>query len=377
MVRLRHTYCLYTLLLLLLPVMVTAQTSLNVDDRKDAKDLLGSGGSNFSTKRSKDLIDNNGLRTGQYTGEHHLVGAYFESGYSAFVSPCRHTFITPGGYSVGGGFAYEYQLNAFLLQIGLGITLQDVKTSVADTTFTKYHTADAWTNSMYHRYGDWNNRLDTFYYDLQYDFYDRQDRSRMVYAQIPVLLGQQIVGRRGVGYYLAGVKLGYALQGKTSVKATGTTTGHYDRYIGTFHEMDNHGFRKDVPIEREGKRLDIKFDLMAHAEVGYEYGIYSPTKGWRGASARRPFDLRLRVAAYCDFSILSINPKTDFPMVVAPDESRWDFPTFRLSHVYSTNEIASLPLRNMFVGVKLTALFGVKQKEKCVLCGFYKTERDF
>lgn len=43
MVRLRHTYCLYTLLLLLLPVMVTAQTSLNVDDRKDAKDLLGSG----------------------------------------------------------------------------------------------------------------------------------------------------------------------------------------------------------------------------------------------------------------------------------------------------------------------------------------------
>lgn len=376
MVKIRHIYSLLSLLLLL-PMMGVAQTSLNVDDRKDTKDLLGSGGTNFSNKRGKDLLDKNGLRTGQYTGVRHLVGVYFESGYSSFVTPCPHTTITPGGYGVGGGLVYEYQANDFLLQLGLGIKLQDVKTNVMDTTFTKYHTADAWTNSMYHRYGDWNNMLDTFYYDLQYDFYDRQDHSRMVYVQVPILLGQQIVGHRGIGYYLAGVKLGYGLQGSTDVKATGSTTGHYDRYIGTFHEMDNHGLRKDVPIERHGPKLDIKFDLMAHAEIGYEYGIYSPAKGWRGARGHRPFDLRLRMAAYCDMSILSINPNTNLPMVVPPDETRWDFPTYRLSHVYSTNEIAGMPLRNMFVGVKLTALFGVKQKEKCVICGTYKTEKDF
>ena len=377
MVSKHYTYYIFALLLLLMPITVTAQTAIQVDDREDAKDLLGSGGSQFSTKKGKDLINRNGLRTGQYSGERHLVGAYLESGYSAFVSPCPHTTIAPGGYGIGGGLVYEYEANDFLVQVGVGIKLQDVKTNVMDTTFTKYHTADAWTNSMYHRYGDWNNQLDTFYYDLQYDFYDRQDHSRMVYAQVPILLGQQIMGRRGVGYYLAGVKLGYGIQGSTDVRATGTTTGHYDRYIGIFHEMDNHGLRKDVPIERHGKRLDIKFDLLAHAEIGYEYGIYSPTKGWRGAKATKPFDMRLRFAAYCDMSLLSINPRTDLPMVVPPDESRWDFPTYRLSHVYSTNEIANLPLRNMFVGVKLTALFGIKQTEKCRICGVYRTERGF
>lgn len=370
----KHTYRLFALLLLLMPMIAMAQTGLNVDDRKDAKDLLGSGGSNFSSKRGKDLMDKNGLRTGQYTGERHLVGAYLESGYSSFVTSSPSTSLTPGGYGVGGGAVYEYQLNDFLLQVGVGIKLQDVATDVKDTTFTKYHTADAWTNSMYHQSGDWAGQLDTFYYDLQYDFYNRQDHARMVYAQVPILLGQQLIGRYGVGYYLAGVKLGYALRGTTDVRATGTTTGHYDRYFGTFHEMDNHGLRKDVPIERHGNKLDITFDVMAHAEIGYEYGIYSPTKGWRGARASRPFDLRLRFAAYCDMSLMNIHPNTNRPFVEVPDETKWDFPTYRLSHVYSTNETAAYPLRNMFVGLKVTALFGIKQKEKCVLCGFYRKE---
>ena len=373
MVRLRHTYCLYTLLLLLLPVMVTAQTRIDAD----RKDLLGAGSSNFSDKSPREILDNNGLRTGQYSGEHHLVGVYAEGSYSSFVSNMPYSSLTPGGFGAGFGIAYEYQIDNFLFQTGAGISRQDVWTNIHDTAFTKYHTSDAWTNEMYHRYGDWNGQLDTFYYDLNYSFYDRQDYSTMTYLQVPILFGQQINGRtHSVGYYLAGVKINWGFKGATRVRATGTTEGVYDRFFGVFHEMDNHGLRKDVPILREGDKLNFKLDVLAHLEAGWEYGIYSPVRGWRGGPGARPFDLRLRVAAFCDFGILNINPNTNKKMVYPPDQSKWDFPTYQLNHVYSTEDARGYVVRNMYVGLKISALFGIKRKEKCIICRPPFTEAD-
>lgn len=372
--------------LLMVVPMLHAQTRINADY------LLGAGGSNFSDKTPKEILDNNGLRTGQYSGEHHLVGAYMESAYTSFLSDLPYTRITPGGFSIGGAIVYEYQIDNFLFQTGVGITRQDVWTDVRDTTFAKYHTADAWTNSMVHRYGDWIDRMDTFYYDLVYNFYDRRDYSTMTYVQLPLLFGQQINGRtHSVGYYLVGFKLNWAWRGRTAVKATGTTVGHYDRYFGLtydptinvpeqywqfWHEMDNHGLRSDVPIQRDDDKLDLKLDVLAHAEIGWEYGIYSPVHGWRGGRGPRPFDMRLRMAAFCDFGILNINPNSRKKMVYPPDESRWDFPTYRLHHAYATEEMTGRYLRNMFVGIKLTCLFGIKRKQKCIICRPPFTEAD-
>jgi hypothetical protein len=78
--------------------------------------------------------------------------------------------------------------------------------------------------------------------------------------------------------------------------------------------------------------------------------------------------MRLRMAAFCDFGILNINPNSRKKMVYPPDESRWDFPTYRLHHAYATEEMTGRYLRNMFVGIKLTCLFGIKRKEKCIIC---------
>ncbi len=373
MKHLYRTYGLLIVLLLAVP-MLYAQTRLNPDDTKD---LLGAGGTNFSDKTPKEILDNNGLRTGQYSGEHHLVGAYMEGSYSSFVSNVPYAKLTPGGFGIGGGFVYEYQNNNFLLQTGVGVTRQDVWTDILDTTITKYHTADAWTNSMVHQYGDWLGQIDTFYYDLIYDFYERQDYSQMTYLQVPFYLGQQINGRtHSVGYYLAGVKLNWGFRGATRVRATGSTVGVYDRYFGVFHEMDNHGLRKNVPIEREDDKLNLKLDVMAHVEAGWEWGIYSPEKGWRGGPGARPFDMRLRIAGFCDFGILNINPNTKKKMVYPPDESRWDFPTYQLHHVYSTADTKGRYVHNLFVGIKLTCLFGLKRKEKCIICQPPFTERD-
>lgn len=363
-----------TLVLFTLPLCI-AQT------RIDSKDLLGAGGSNFSDKTPREIKDNNGLRTGQYSGEHHLLGAYIEGAWSSFLGDAPYARILPSGYGIGGGLVYEYQQSMFLLQTGLGFTRQEVWTDIRDTTFTKYHTADAWTNSMAHQYGDWIGKTDTFYYDLQYDFYNRQDYTRTTYLQVPLMMGMLVnSGGHGAGYWLLGVKLNCAFRGKTRVRATGNTVGHYDRYFGVtqdpyisvqqqiWHEMDNHGLRSNVPIRLEDEGLKLKLDLLAHAEFGWEWGIYSPERGWRGAPGINPLDVRVRIAAFCDFGILNINPDTEKKMVYPPDESRWDFPTYQLYHVYSTEDAKGHKLHNLFAGIKLTCLFGFKPKEKCIIC---------
>lgn len=314
-------------------------------------------------------MGNNGLRTGQYTGEHHLIGAYYEGDYTTYLTSSPKVSVTPGGMGHGAGVVYEYQRNSLLLQTGLGLHIQSVTTAVGDTTYTKEHVADAWTNQMVHQYGAWAGKEDDFYYDLEYIFRDRQDFSRMTYVQVPLYMGQQFPLRSGVCYYLLGAKFSYAWRGYTEVHALGSTQGHYDRYIGTFYEMDNHGLRRDVPIDRVAQpKLKLDWDVLAHAEVGYEWGIYSPTQGWRGQRSLQPLDLRFRIAAFADASLRNINPNTHLDLCTAPDESKWDFPTYRFSHVCGSELMQGAQMRNLFAGVKVTVLFGIKGREHCILC---------
>ena len=193
------------------------------DADKRPRDLLGGGGSNYSTKKGWQLAGSNGLRTGQYSGEHLLVGAYVNSSYSTMLNNTSLVSNRPGGYAVGGGLVFEYQHLSFIMQIGAGLRFQDVCNNVVDTSFMKYNVADSWTN-----------RRDTFRYDLQYDFYRRKDRSRMLYIEVPVLFGCTFGGYspRGRGYFLAGPRFQYGFKGNTSVEAAGNTQGYYDRYFG-------------------------------------------------------------------------------------------------------------------------------------------------
>ena len=79
-------------------------------------------------------------------------------------------------------------------------------------------------------------------------------------------------------------------------------------------------------------------------------------------------DCRIRFAAFADFGILNINPKTDKVFYGVPMESLYDFPTYRMDHVFSTVDSKPYWLRNINVGVRFTVLFGFQGKERCILC---------
>jgi hypothetical protein len=296
-----------------------------------------------------------GLHASQYSGVHHLMGFSLEGSWSSFVNTMPRTTMLPNGFGSGLHLLYEYQYSGFILQTGLGVTYQRMYNNIADTTIYHEHMKDTWRS----------DKPEDF--TLKHDFYDRQDMAQQIYGQIPLYFGHYIFGSYGIGYFLGGVQVGYALWGNTIQTLTGTSTGKYEKYIGIWEEMDNHGFRKDVPIESKGQQLKLKFDLQAHLEIGYEYNTRQTAKDYRVRPSDR-MDGRIRFAAFADFSILDICPNTDLAFYYTPEETIFDFSTYQMNHVFSTPDAKDYWLRNLFVGVRITFLFGFQPAERCILC---------
>ncbi|MBO4250980.1 MAG: hypothetical protein J5884_06970 [Paludibacteraceae bacterium] len=341
------------LTLCLLPAIVWGQRRYSTGDKVEYS-LQGQRG--FSTKDVENKTDALiGIHASLYSGSHHLIGFSLEGSWSTFISTMPQTSFKPGGGSGGAHFLYEYQYSGFLLQTGLGLAYQRVKTPIADTV-------------IYHE-----NMIDPYEgkFTLKHYFYNRLDEAQHIYAQLPLYFGHYFFGEHGIGYFLAGLHFNYAVWGNTRQTLIGTTTGKYEKYVGIWEEMDNHGFRKDVPIERKGSQLKLKFDMMAHAEIGYEYNTQQGAKDYRIRPMDR-MDGRIRFAAFADFGILNSCPNTDNPFYETPEETIYDFPTYRMEHVYSTQDAKKYWMRNLFVGLRVTFLFGFEPDEKCILCDPWK-----
>ena len=343
-----RTRYILTLLLISLSVMVFGQAHSRLDPVDRPPQFFGSGGSNYSLRDPGRLLYRNGLRTSPYNGRHHLVGFYGNFAYSMNLNTVPGVSNHPGGWAWGAGLTYEFQDNFFMLQVDLGLEWQTVTNRVNDVDFYNNDVTDAWG----------------YPYSLHYEFYDRIDRSDNISFQIPVLAGGRI---RGL-YMLCGLKFNIMVSGQTIVRATGTTTGIYEQYLGLFEEMDNHGLRKDVPLERgRDKHISISPNLMASAEIGYEWGKYSKKVTGFGAKSEQ-VDLRFRIAAFCDITIINFEHNKDLPSLEVPDNYKWDFPAYQLNHALASDDAKNKAVHSFFAGAKITVLFGFKAKERCVLC---------
>ena len=289
-----------------------------------------------------------GLRTSQYAGEHHLIGTYINGAYSNVFHSVPTATATPGGFGTGAGIVYEFQHSAFMMQVGVGVQWQTVTAHVGDTVLHRYNVSDP-------RYPN-----DT--YDLKYQFSQRTDQARTLSMQVPLLFGGTFAG----GYCFAGVKLNYALAGSTVINAVGTTTATSNRYVGEWGEMDNNGFRKDVPLTRKADRLDWKLDVMASLELGYEFSSHANNRGYRTKSDQ---DVRFRIGAFVDYGLLNTMPAvSDRSLYHIPDDALYDFPNYQLNHIFTTDLSQGKQAHNFFVGLKFTILYCFQAKEECLLC---------
>ena len=346
----------YIILLSLCAMLLTPAQAQRRYSTSDAKEYELARKPGFSTRDVESQTDVLfGLHASEYSGTHHLIGFSAEGAWSSFVSSMPSAKVTPGGAAAAFHLLYEFQYNGFILQTGLGVAWQKVRTDIADTAIYHEHMTDTWSNI---------NPAD---FTLKHQFSGRQDMAQQAYAQLPLYAGMNFFGPAGVGYFLAGVRASYAFWGNTAQKMTCTTTGLYERYIGIWEEMDNHGFRKDVPVERTGEQLKLKFDLTAHAEIGYEYNTRQSARDYRVRPAER-LDGRLRVGAFVDFGMLNICPKAKGAFYGIPTETIYDFATYQTDHVFATSDAAKYWVRNLSVGIRVTFLFGFQPKEHCILC---------
>lgn len=330
----------YGLMCLLLLCSLTAVGQTRAVNEYSRNDRLKSS----SGKR----VNGSGLRTTTYDGVHHLLGLHVDGGYSKMFGNMPNILNRPGGYTVGLGFDYSYTGRGLILQTGLAVRWQNVSNRVFNDSLVVDPIMDS----------------EGIPFRLQYDLTDRVDLSRNLYLQVPVLAGTYFYG----AYFLAGVKLNVQLMGNTKTKLNVTTTATYDRYIGTWEEMDNHGIRKEVEKVRNGGKLNLKFDVLATAEIGYEWSLGNyGKKGYRKQSAK---DYRVRLGAFVECGLLDIMPKGDNRAYIIPEKSRYDFSTFEFNHMFSTSEATKYHVRNFFTGLRLTFFFYGKQStEKCILCG--------
>lgn len=341
------------LIVCLCPMMIWAQRRFSAAEQWEYRLARLEGFTDKDVNNSTDVLF--GLHASQYTGSHHLIGVALEGSWSAFLNNMPMAANLPGGGAAGLNILYEYQYSGILFQTGLGVNYQRVYNNIADTSIYHYNMLDTWSG------------INPVPFTLKHRFEDRRDMAQQLYAQIPLYIGHYIPGTKGIGYFLAGVKLNYAVWGTTEQKLRGTTTGHYERYVGIWEEMDNHGFRKDVPIRRSGKQLKLKFDVMAHLEMGYEYTTLQNPHSYRIMPNDR-LDCRLRFAAFVDMGILNINPETKNVYYGIPQSTIYDFSTYQIDHVFSTADAKPYWLRNIYAGIRFTVLFGFQGKERCILC---------
>ena len=313
---------------------------------------LWSERSTYALKEKKRL-SSSGLRTTQYDGVHHLLGVYIDGGYSFFLNNVPVYYTHPGGYHAGLGFHYVYQHGPMLVQTGFGFRWQDIQDSIGPMRYT---------------FNDVDSKNIPF--RLTYDFYSRHDRTRNIYVSVPIAMG----GYFGRFYALGGLKLNLQLWGNSAMDAVGSTSAEYvdaqgnSIFIGPLYQMDNHGLRKDVEIGNKGGRVKFGFDLLVTAELGYELPLSDKgTTSYRKSAEK---DTRIRFALFAELGALNICPKSDAEMFTIPAATRYDFPTYSMTHTFSSSEASSYSIHNFFAGLRVSYFFfGHQSKEKCLLCG--------
>ena len=320
--------------------------------------VLGGGSTNFSSRQK----DDRGLLTGYQSAVRHMFGVYTSG---AFFSSLFNEVSSsvPIGYGVGGGICYDLQRYYFRMQVGLGVRVQTAQTLVKDITMYDYTVSDALG----------------YPYILRYDFKDRVDHCQNVSLQMPLLFG---AGFRNM-YALGGIKLNMICSSIATTSVIGSTSAKYDQFLGDLTEMDNHGLRKDVQIDYSEKIRYSKswpFDVLTSIDVGAEWGTeYTPLRQRYQSETTddsSEFQWRVRLAAFCDFGLLPVGQCAD-KLVDIPQDTKWDFCTFKMNNVLVPDCVSKAGCHNFFVGIKLTLSIGTLPCERCRLLNDYQSEVDY
>ena len=308
----------------------------------------------------------------------HYIGAYIEGGEWT-LRPTGSEYTPSVGGSGGVGIVYEAQIGRPMSQTRLlcdvGISLIGGKTRFSqdkDTLFTLANQKD----------------LQNTKFDYVYNVKNRTDVYNNLSMQIPLMVGLQ---HRNF-YFLAGIKLGANVWTQSQMNATVDTYGKYESLVGEPGDGETHNnpaiqFFDDYQLTRE-EQTDFQMNMDVSLEIGGRLGAVPFETGYDVPKRK----VECRIAAFLDYGVMDIHKSgnelllgvknadgTTLPLnntnlkynqgatsPVYQTESMMD--NLVMHNVMSTSNFATAAVNNLMVGLKLTVLFQVPEKGKCVVC---------
>lgn len=313
----------------------------------------------FTTRDIKRQRDSRGLFHSRETGEQHVFGFYGIGAYSSLFGGPELLSGKPGGYDGRLGMVYEYRLGMLMIQTGIGVSMREIRNNVGDMRFKNSDLV--LYDPLWERVIDsWGTPLSS----LTYTVTSRQDYLMQLHGQLPLLVGMHTYGY----YIMGGMTFTFPFIQQTQTEMNVTSRGSYDRYYGMgegaeWMEMDNHGYREQVPLKSRNDMTDKRFDVLLTLETGYDWTSRIGT--------------HLRVGAYADLGLFNFSTQSGDPAINFPYNTKWDFATFQAKPIWFTRYMGNYYLHNFSAGIKFTILFTFPGKEKCVMCGLRDRNRRY
>ena len=282
--------------------------------------------------------------------QHHFMDVWGSLGYSAMLHNMPETKI-PSGVSPTIGVGYRYFRNNFIFQTGIEGRYVWMK-SVMDEVVLQERMYDSDVNK------------EPFTMNVQLN--NRKDIYHTASVSIPLYFGYE----KNRFYFLAGVAANVGIYGKAESSSDLTTKAQYDRYIGLFEDMPNHGL-SNLQVQSGKMNYGAALDLMVHAEIGARLDHFTRHKIFR----LHPNRMRMYLAAFMDCGVLSINSKA-----AVGDQLTMDF-----SHgvnaiivpLLLSNQMSNRRLNNLIVGIKYTIAFELPQRGKSYIYDYDQVENNY
>ena len=256
------------------------------------------------------------------------------TGGIGYTGDFSNTFVGGGGGLLGIG--YEYKYKRFLLSVG--------------PEFRLFSSLDRLSLSA-----PYTALMSEYRQTKNYYFSDMQENQIVGQLMLPILFG----GTFDKVYFKAGAKIGYTLLGNYHQQGRLTTTiTDPEAYEPDWGNIPSHGAESDMPYEAKGRNA-FGLDVAVSAEVGVNLDKLL-SKEWMDANEKRERPIRMRIALFADYGLLSMGVSKPSQAFASASESAITTTSLHQS------EWATGRLNSLLVGVKFTAMLQMNKEKKLV-----------
>ncbi len=303
-------------------------------------------------------IDKSNAKANAYNNRDiaHRLGFWGLVGYSKLFTsgityqPASQTQPNAFGFElkdkgfVGGGAGLGYQLRykQFIFTTGV--------------EFTFYNTVQNLSGSDN---GDIYRTFEMKPYNTMHYTYDFSGVSEKIiggFAQVPILFGME---HKNVPlFWQAGVKVGYGLFSRSTLKGDLTTTIKDDELIAGLTDMYKHTLVNDEKIDRPANSVNFGLNVAATAEIGINFDQWINSKA------------RVRLSVFADYGVLNAlsykaaDGAQDIPMQLPIGKAGVSPLDYTVNASYATTAAKDAKVNPFLVGAKIAVWFDLPRKQK-------------